>query len=48
MSFSSFPTMRSILDYVLDEVIGQGADTVVYRARRLPGGRARNGYDCAL
>ncbi len=31
--------MRLILDYVLDEVIGEGTDTVVHRARRLPSGQ---------
>ncbi len=34
-----FPVMRLVLDYVLDEEIGEGTDTVVYRARRLPGGQ---------
>ncbi|HEY5153193.1 MAG TPA: protein kinase, partial [Acidimicrobiales bacterium] len=32
--------MRLILDYVLDEVIGAGTETVVYRARQLPSGRS--------
>ena len=30
--------MRLILDYVLDEVLSADGDTVVHRARRLPGG----------
>ncbi len=30
--------MRTLLDFVLDEVLGEGTNAVVHRARRLPGG----------